>query len=98
MNVDNITNINNIVINGQIKHISIKSCFFFILLTVKLFLIFPKHNRYGFISRVFCFEFIYFFCIIKKTVASIIMQTETEFFSSSCKINRIFSCHYDGII
>ena len=52
MNIDNITNINNIIINRIIVHVSIKYCFFK-LLTAKSFEVFPKRNGYGFISELF---------------------------------------------
>ena len=63
MNIDNITSINNIIINGKIVNISIYYCFFFMLLSVNFFEMFPKHNRYGF--KFFFFELIYF-CGITK--------------------------------
>ena len=52
MNIDNITITNNIIINRKIVHISIQCCLF-MLLTVKSFEIFPKHNGFGLISEFF---------------------------------------------
>ena len=47
------------------------------LLGVKYFEIFSKHNKYGFVSNWgFCVELIYFCSIDKwKAVASIVIQT-----------------------
>ena len=55
MNINNITTINNIIINRKIVHV-IFNPVFFILLAVKSFEIFPKHNGYGFISESFAFS------------------------------------------
>ena len=53
-NINNITSINNIIINRKIVDMSIKSCFFFLmLLAVKPFEIFRKSKKYGFISEFF---------------------------------------------
>ena len=46
MNIDNITNTNNIIINRNIAHL-------FMLLTAKSFETFPKHNEYAFILESF---------------------------------------------
>ena len=48
MNVGNLTSINNIIINRKIVNIPV----FFMLLAVKSFEIFAKHNRCGFLSEV----------------------------------------------
>ena len=53
MNNDNITSINNTIINRKIIAIYPFNSVFFMLLAVKLFGIFPKHNGYGFISEFF---------------------------------------------
>ena len=45
MNIDNVTSINNILINVNPV--------FFMLLAVKSFEIFPKHNGHGFIPDFF---------------------------------------------
>ena len=52
MNINNITNI-DIMINRKIGYLSIYFLFFFMLLAVTYFVIFPKHNIYGFISESF---------------------------------------------
>ena len=45
MNIDKITHINGIIINRKILHVSILfNPVFFMLLTVKSFEKFPKHN------------------------------------------------------
>ena len=44
--------INNIIINRKIVYIYIESCFF-MLLAVKYFEIFTKHNEYRFILELF---------------------------------------------
>ena len=59
MNIDNIAGINNILMNITFLGISCCTCFF-ILLAVKSFEIFPKHNGFDFISDFFSFNFIYF--------------------------------------
>ena len=72
MNIDHITSNNNIIINRKFrKHIHL-ILFYFTLLAVKSFGIFPK-QRIFFSFGVICFELIYF-CIIKP-VAPIKMQT-----------------------
>ena len=55
MNIDNITSINNIINNGKTAGISIFNpvFFFFMLLAVKPFEIFPRKNRYSFTSESF---------------------------------------------
>ena len=52
MNINNITSINNIIINRKFVDISILSCFFHVK-DVKSFEIFPKHKGYLFISESF---------------------------------------------
>ena len=52
MNIDNITIINNIIINRKFVHVHL-ILFFSMLLDVKPFKILPKHNGYGFILEFF---------------------------------------------
>ena len=52
MNIDNITGIINIIINRKFVDIFIYFCFF-MLLAVKFFKLFPKHEGYYFISESF---------------------------------------------
>ena len=53
MNIDNITSINNVIINGKIVDIHLM---LFFSLAVKSFEVFPKHNGYGFISELFALD------------------------------------------
>ena len=56
MNIDNISSINTIIIYRKFVHISILILFSFMLLAVKPFKIFPKHNVYGVISEIFALK------------------------------------------
>ena len=51
MNIDNITNINNTIINKKVIHVSFNPAFF-ILSNAKPSEKFPKHSGYGFIAGV----------------------------------------------
>ena len=52
MNIDSITSIKNIIINGKVVDMLFNPAFF-MLLGEKFFEIFPKHNGYCFISEFF---------------------------------------------
>ena len=53
MNIENITSINNITINGKTVNCYPVNPVFIILLTENSFEIFPKHNGYDLISESF---------------------------------------------
>ena len=65
MDMNNITSTNNIIINKKFVGTSISSCFF-MLIDVKSFEIFLKHEGYFFISESFALN-CYIFVALTKT-------------------------------
>lgn len=82
MNVYDITNINSVIINRKIAHISIQSIFFFFMWSCyQLFEIFPVCKKWiWFYFRNFYYELIDFLRM-QKTVACTVMQTSTNVLS-----------------
>ena len=67
MCIFNITNINSIIINRKVAHVS------FMLSIIKSYEKFPKLNAYGLISEYFCFKMVDSYTInIERNVAHIL--------------------------